>query len=108
MEENFKVIVLEAWTPFDFESRIPIAFQFAANHKNIKKLTSSWAQLKHQMEEVELKEVEEDLDCPYEDKGHGFLSQDSEETLWIYKKGRSGWWRIEKKHGGWRVGKSSS
>lgn len=73
--------MIENWTLFDRELDRSATYQFADNIKKLKRLIKDWAIAKHRREEIELKQVEEDLMRIYESDGGGLISQESKEDL---------------------------
>jgi len=80
-DESFKDLLIENWSLFNRESVRSAAFQFADNIKKLKRLIKDWSIAKKRREELELKQLEEELLRLYESDGGGLISQDSKEEL---------------------------
>lgn len=80
-DDSFKNLFLTNWMPFNGNSVKSAAFQFADNINRLKVAVKDWLVVKRSREDVELKQVEADLLCIYEEYGGGLITQEIKEGM---------------------------
>ena len=88
-DDSFKALFLARWIPFRADNTLSAAFQFAENFKRIKDAVKVWSATKRQREDMDLKQVEEELHLIYDGIGGGFQSQVDKDTLVSLEKRRN-------------------
>jgi hypothetical protein len=80
-DDSFTKLVRENWSPFTLESNCMVGAHFVKNLQRIKAKTKSWAYQKLLSEDLELKNLENQLKLLSEEEGGGFASLETKTNL---------------------------
>jgi hypothetical protein len=68
-DDSFINLVNSLWVPYNSRAPLSASFQFATNLKRVKGPIKYWAHAKRIREDIELKQIEEDLSKIYDEEG---------------------------------------
>ena len=80
-DASFRQLIHINWVPFNPENRLSTAYKFADIFSQIKRFIKSWAVDKYSKEDLELRQIEQEISATMDLEGGGMLNQETKDSL---------------------------